>query len=179
MKAWTDLDSIAMPERIARLPKDERGYPVQVTAGKGTDGKIDFRAINMNAWANCVKLRRCGICGEPLGANIAFVGGPISMDNRGFVDAGMHRDCARYACQVCPFIAAPRFAYARTIPALEGHEMSVHESVSTKRPDYFGLGVTKFYDVRANGPEEIVLVAAPWKSLEWWKEGVGYASEPK
>lgn len=179
MKAWKDLAGIAVPPRVAALPKDERGYPIQVTAGKGTDGKIDFRAISMSVWATCVKHRRCGVCGEPLGRFVAFVGGPQSMASRAFMDAGMHKDCAQYACQVCPFIAAPRFAYARALPVLEGQTVVINEAVSTNRPSYFGLGVTRYYSVVPNGSDSLAIIAQSWDYVEWWKEGVRYDDEPK
>lgn len=179
MKTWKDLSGVAMPDRIAALPRDARGYPIQVTAGKGTDGSVDFRAIDMIAWVRCIKTRRCGICGQPMGRHVAFVGGPRSMQARAFMDVGMHLDCARYACQVCPFLAAPKFAYSRATPQLPGNDMHVSNTVSTERPAYFGLGVATQYRVVPNGPDDVAILASEWVSTEWWKEGVRYEHKPK
>lgn len=167
MKTWIDLATVETPLRIATLPRDARGYPVPHTVRYDADGVPDFRVIDPEKWFRAVKLRRCGICGETLGARVAFVGGPLAMANRFFTDLPMHRDCAVYALRVCPFIAAPKFAYSRSLP----DDTQVSNNVSTTRPEQFGLGVTKVYKpLVVNG--EVVLQAAPFESIEWWRHGV-------
>jgi hypothetical protein len=62
----------------------------------------------------------------------------------------MHRDCASYALKVCPFLAAPSFAYSQKLP--DGTVAS--ENVSVNRPDRFGLGITRnFQPVRLGDGE--------------------------
>lgn len=165
MKTWKDLSQIAVPARVKSLPVDERGYPVPHTV-QWVAGKPDFRVIDPQKWTKAVQLRRCGMCGEPLGARMAFVGGPLSMRNRLFYDLPMHRECATYALQVCPFLAAPKFGYSQA-----GAGMSVHSGVSGERPARFGLGITKSFAVRRMPSGELVLQAGEFEVVTWWKDG--------
>ena len=166
MKPWRDLDTVLMPTRIARLPRDPRGYPIPVNV-LNSKGVLDFRATDPAKMARVIELRCCALCGEPLGARMAFVGGPKSMASRYFTDAPMHRDCAIYALQVCPFLAAPSFGYRKSVP--EG--MGVNEAVSTERPEVFGLGICRGYTTGLMGGVHLVLRAAPFESISWWTAG--------
>lgn len=166
MKAWKELEAVAIPDRVARLAKDARGYPIPYSVWFNELGLPDFRVVDPQKWARAARGRCCGVCGEPLGVRIAFVGGPRSIENRLFTDLPMHRDCAVFAMQVCPFIAAPKFSYARTGP--EGTKIS--DNITVARPERFGLGITKGFDLaRLNG--EIVLQARAFETVEWWSHG--------
>ena len=112
--------------------------------------------------------RRCGVCGEPLGVRVAFVGGERSIANRLFSDLPMHLDCARYALQVCPFLAAPKFHYQNKVP--DGTAVNLH--VSEERPKRFGLGVTRGYRPTWLPGNQVALEAAPFESIEWWVGGL-------
>ena len=92
------------------------------------------------------------------------MGGPLSIENRFFTDLPMHRDCASYALKVCPFLAAPSFAYSQKLP--DGTVAS--ENVSVNRPDRFGLGITRNFQPVRLGDGETVLRADPFEYIEWW-----------
>ncbi len=138
MAAWTDLTAIETPPRIAALPKDERGYPIFFTALVSPDGKPNYRAQDSAKCSLALREGLCGMCGQKLGKQFAFVGGPISIKNRLFADLPMHESCAVYAMQACPFIAAPKFAYLSS----EATGLSVNPLVSDARPERFGIGIT-------------------------------------
>ncbi len=165
MKTWRDLSRTDVPARVAALPVDERGYPIPHTV-KWIDGKPDFRVIDPEKWHKAVRLRCCSLCGQSLGARMAFVGGEKSIANRLFVDPPMHRDCAIYALQVCPFLAAPKFAFSRAIDHL-----AVHSAVSDERPSRFGLGIAKSFVLGQLPSKELVLQAAEFESITWWAHG--------
>lgn len=171
MKPWRDLSEIPMPHRIASLPKDERGYPIPVTVALDANGKPDFRVVGMEATQRCFDLRLCAICGEPLGKHVAFVGGPRSVIAHLFHDLWMHAECAKYALQVCPFLAAPKFAYARAEPQLEGMQVQVLESASTDRPVVFGMGVTDKGARQVRNGNDLVIQAGPFHTVQWWARG--------
>lgn len=100
------VDLPDMPARIARLPRDHRGYPVPRFVA-WIDGAPDFRVIRENAIADCVNGRRCWLCGDHLGANVAFVIGPMCAVNRVSAEPPSHRDCAKFAAKACPFLTRP------------------------------------------------------------------------
>jgi ferredoxin len=106
-----------MPERIARLHRDERGYPVPwficwmdgampVPAGQG---KPDFRVIGPNRLAEAYNNGRCWICGGSMaGHSKVFVIGPMCVVNRVTSEPPNHRECAEFAAKACPFMINPR-----------------------------------------------------------------------
>lgn len=165
MKTWKDLSGIEVPARVAALPVDDRGYPVPHSV-KWIEGKPDFRVIDPVKWHAAIKHRCCGLCGQPLGVRMAFVGGDKSIANRLFVDLPMHRDCAIYALQACPFLAAPKFAFSRAID-----DLAVHSAVSDDRPSRFGLGIAKAFVLGQLPSKELVLHAAEFESITWWAHG--------
>jgi hypothetical protein len=168
LKHWSE---IPVPARLARRPRDARGYPVPAAVLILEDGKPDFKVTDIHQWLALLKSRRCALCGEPLGRHLAFVGGPLSHKNRYFTDLPMHKECAQYALQVCPYLAAPHFKYAEKIARREGVSIETSGLVSPVRPEFFFLATTKSCEP-ARGEDGTLLVhAAPWEHTEWWRNG--------
>jgi hypothetical protein len=101
------IANIEMPDRIARLPVDERGYPVPKFV-QWIDGAPDFRVLSTEHLRACVKKRLCWICGDRLGVNLAFTIGPMCSVNRVSSEPPSHLECAEYAVRACPFLTNPR-----------------------------------------------------------------------
>lgn len=167
MRTWTDLAAIETPVRIARLARDARGYPIPHTVQMRPDGTPDFRVVDPAKWMRAARWRCCGICGEVLGARMAFVGGPLSIENRLFTDLPMHRDCATYALRVCPFLAAPSFAYSRRPP----QDTVAIAHVSERRPERFGMGICRDFRLVQLPSTDVALQAATFEDVEWWEHG--------
>lgn len=171
MKAWLDLKTVAMPLHMKGLARDERGYPVPYNVAVGIDGKPAFKVQDVLKVSRCIHERRCAMCGKRIAGKVAFVGGPLSIANRLFTDPGMHADCATYALQVCPMLAAPRWGYARHTPQIPGMVPNmVDEQVSTERPERYGLGLCDGYEL-ADVRGQTYIHAAPFESVQWWKNG--------
>lgn len=96
----------APPPRVARLPRNKAGYPVPWFVGI-VDGEPDFRVIGEGRIDDAVRFRQCWLCGQQLGANAAFVIGPMCAVNRVSAEPPSHRDCAIYAATACPFLTTP------------------------------------------------------------------------
>lgn len=94
-----------LPARIARLPV-HRGYPVPWFVAT-IDGVPDFRVTKERAVEHAYRMRICWLCGDPLGANVAYVAGPMCAINRTSSEPPAHRDCAIFAARACPFLARP------------------------------------------------------------------------
>ncbi|KWU23393.1 hypothetical protein [Burkholderia cenocepacia] len=118
--------------------------------------------------------RRCGLCGQQLGRKLAFIGGDKCHDSRIFADLPMHRDCAEYALQVCPYLALSRMKHASNVTA-DAAYLRVSALVSTERPERFVLGIAGDFEVLKHG-NEYLLRASPWLETTWWKDGVRQAS---
>jgi hypothetical protein len=96
----------ALPRRMGRLPRDKHGRPVPWFVG-WIDGVPDFRVIRPGGIHDALRFRTCWLCGDPMGANAAFVLGPMCMITRTSPEPPSHRDCATFAAQACPFLATP------------------------------------------------------------------------
>lgn len=167
---------IQMPARIARLPKDRRGYPVPYFVEEPLPGKEpDFRIMNVRNFAMCVKHKRCWICGEPLGANLAFVVGPMCCVNLISSEPPSHRECARYAAQVCPFLS---------IPAAKRREAGMPEPVIEpggvmikRNPGVTVVWMTKSYTLQKL-PNGVIIHMGEPTAIEFWTQG-RHATRPE
>jgi hypothetical protein len=107
-----------LPPRIAKLPKDDRGYPVPAFVQWMRDGERaerrepgaapDFRYANTDFRNRAFKAGLCWICGEPMGVHRVYVIGPMCVINRTTSEPASHRDCATFAVKACPFLVKPR-----------------------------------------------------------------------
>src|SRR4051794_9809070 len=96
----------SMPARIAKLAKDDRGYPITYIAAF-INGKADLGIQDYAKVLSCVREWRCHVCGEKLGKLGYFIAyEPIAKRPR-FLDPAIHKDCALYSLKVCPYLANP------------------------------------------------------------------------
>jgi len=144
-----------MPDRIARLPVEGRGYPVPwfvpwfdehgkpVPTGQG---KPDFRLMNQGALVQAVRNSQCWICGESLGAYRTFVIGPMCGINRISSEPPSHLDCADFAAKACPFLSRPSAHRRETnMPALAKEQVGI---ANLRNPGLALLWTTKRYRIR-------------------------------
>jgi hypothetical protein len=97
----------ALPDRMKDLPVSAKGYPVPYFV-KYIDGVPDFRVMDEEKYARCLKNNVCWCCGKPLGRYKAFVGGPLVAINKISAEPPLHRDCAEFSVQACPFLLLPK-----------------------------------------------------------------------
>lgn len=96
-----------MPKRVARLPRDRRGFPVPWFV-HWIDGEPDFRIIGPGKLTDACRASRCWVCGDSLGVHRVYVIGPMCVINRVTSEPASHRDCAEFAAKACPFLTKPR-----------------------------------------------------------------------
>ena len=145
-----DWQSIPVPGALAERPRDNRGYPITFVTLIDSNGRPDFTTIDAEKIVRCIEEQLCGMCGTPLvddsrlydeDHDVAFIGGPLSIEHRNFLDPPMHEWCAAYAMQVCPHIAIDTSRYAK--PVLGGpEERRLFQGVHPERPERFGMLVT-------------------------------------
>jgi hypothetical protein len=165
-----DLLAVSVPPRLAVRPRDRRGFPIPYGVLCDDNGVPDFRVTDLNKWFDAVNHRRCGLCAQQLGRKIAFVGGEKCHVHRVFADLPMHRDCAEYALQVCPYLALSRMKHATSLK-VDATYLGVSAVVSGERPEQFMLGIAADFEVIKHG-HEYLLRAQPWLESVWWKDGV-------
>lgn len=165
---------------IAKLPIDERGYPVPYfvqwisSDNDGTPmpvasgvGKPDFRVMNVLSWNACMKEGRCWICGDVINDRTrTFVIGPMCSINRTTAEPGSHEDCATWAVKACPFLANPEMR--RNEHNSPGNLKNTPGIAIAQNPGVSVLwtsGAWKLFKT-PNGP--LIHVGEP-KKVEWWK----------
>lgn len=104
----SDLDWRSLPDRMANLPLDERGYPIPWFVDYTDDGKPEFRAMDGKKFVRAIREKLCWVCGQRLGVRMTFVAGPMCGINRTNSEPPNHRDCAEWSARNCPFLSNPR-----------------------------------------------------------------------
>jgi hypothetical protein len=107
------VTEIEVPERIARLPRDEHDRPIPWFAAI-VEGRVDLRLADDAKLRRAVGDGRCWICGDRFDRGgghhakaRAFIVGPLAAFNRVAPEPPSHRLCALYACRTCPFLTRP------------------------------------------------------------------------
>lgn len=176
------MAEVKMPPRIARLKRDKRGYPVPWNVLIGTDGEPIFTANDSTKHYTALAYRLCPICGEQLGKYLWFVGGPQSAfdPNGWYFDLPAHKECAEYALQVCPHLAAKK--YLRRLDIIDPSKVPgvafVDLTIDPDRPVLFvAIGATQvMVGERGGGMLPLVRPVPPFQ-IQYWKEGVRLTEE--
>jgi hypothetical protein len=111
---------IELPENMRRVPISDEGYPVPWFVGY-RDGKPDFRTMDGEKMSIAVRLKRCWMCGKPLGVHMTFPIGPMCAVNRNIAEPPSHHSCALYGVLACPFLTQPRMKRNEKDPIVDGH----------------------------------------------------------
>jgi hypothetical protein len=115
---------IEIPDFLTHLPTFA-GMPVPFTA-TWYGAKPDFRVVDPNKVALCLRKHLCGVCGRRLGDWCYFIGGPQSKDSKLFNDPPMHIQCARFSSKACAYLNGTRQGYSdRPIPAMTARDENV------------------------------------------------------
>ena len=154
------------PARVARLPKDERGYPVPAFI-EWIDGKPDFRYARAEFRQRAFERGLCWVCGEPMGVHRVYAIGPMCVVNRVTSEPASHRDCAEYSVKACPFLVRPRM---RRIPLKEDEPRNAAGLMLERNP-----GCTCLYETSEAKPFDagngwLIRLGKP-NRVDWWAEG--------
>lgn len=108
----------AVPERIAKLPKDKRGYPVPWNVLCAEDGTPFFTVNDDRKHWKALRMALCPICGESLGRWKWWVGGPRSAfdPNGWYMDLPGHMECMQFSLATCPYLALPKYLGRIDVP---------------------------------------------------------------
>lgn len=161
---------IDIPKRMRKLERDRRGYPIPVAVFRDTLGKPHFQITDENKLAHLIKFDLCLLCGSKLKGKRWFVGGPRSAFSvlGAYSDPPMHDDCAHYALQVCPYLAAPTYTKRledKTIK--DGSPTIVDERVVPERPVVFVAIEVASHTVRGR----LTIPHTPYSKIEYWLHG--------
>lgn len=175
---WKD---VPIPLRMGSLPRDARGYPIPANVWRDRAGNPHFTINDHETSLRFIKERRCPLCGIELGRTLNFVGGPLSALHRDgcYLDLPGHIECVRYALQVCPYLAAPK--YSKRLDARKVDPENVSEgqifqdnTMMPDRPALFVVVAAYDYTKRWTGKrgDPIYLKPIrPYVGMECWQYG--------
>lgn len=160
------------PARIARLPLDKRGYPIPWFVAILDDGEPEFRAMDGRKLVIAIRDRRCWVCGDRLGAHLAFPIGPMCAVNRVTAEPPNHYECARWSVENCPFLTRPHMVRREDefTAALEA-DGGVSGHMIKRNPGATAIWVTRTYDVFDDGKGKPLIKIGPAECVEWYAEG--------
>ncbi len=161
-----DYSGTLIPARMRRLPRFH-GMPIPYSTWiHPVSGVPDFKVNDESRRLRCIAKRRCAMCGETMNQEIAFIGGPGSIEqSQLFMDAGMHPACAFFAWKVCPYIVLGR-GHAKTHKVDPRAALVVHAGIPTEPPERMGLMLTRSYSV-VRQSDSVYVKAGPAESVIW------------
>jgi len=174
------MKNVKIPERMRHLQIDARGYPIPSMVLIDSAGRPHF-AINDDAKRlQAIRQELCSICGTKLFRGRWFVGGALSAfhPDGAFIDPPMHSECAHYALQVCPYLAAPRYSAEIGIAKAKAHASALKDNRllvdPTQMPGrplndmFIALMTTRPVDVYDNFN---LKPTPPYNVIEYWRRG--------
>jgi len=178
------MRKLELPARIKRLPVSPKGYPVPwfvaylLRDGDGGFDEVprqvegaepDFRVVGSGKIQKAHRERRCWVCGDYMGAHLAFTIGPMCAVNRISSEPPAHRECAIFSATACPFLTKPRMK--RNEAGLEDLGETQDVGIAIKRnPGVALVWITRGYKVVRSGPGVLFRVGDPDEVL-WFAEG--------
>jgi hypothetical protein len=167
-----------IPERMSHL-KTWRGMAVPYGIVWDKSGAPHFAINDEHIRLRSVRNNLCSVCGTKLFRGRWLVGGPLSAfhEHGAFIDPPMHSECAHYALQVCPYLAAPH--YAREVgvkkanaAAFDAQMVLVDNTMIPGRPmgDVF---IALMFTGKMLVCEETYNVkpSRPYSQVEFWRHG--------
>lgn len=143
-----------------------KGLPVPFFTAFNEDGTPDFRAHSPERHSKAVRDELCGICGKHLLYWRFLLVGPNELKQRATYMPAMHENCARFALEVCPFLAMGKREMGEV-----GPEQVQVTSAPLPKPERIAMVRTSNYrviygGVRQKGREYVRF--APPRDIEWY-----------
>jgi hypothetical protein len=169
-----------IPRRMNHLRRDRRGFPIPYTVMCGEDGTPYFTVNDSAKQHECAKDRRCSVCGKRIPGLAWFVGGPLSAfhPEGAYMDNALDEDCARFALQTCPYLAARSYVHridAALIPERDLPEyLLIDPTMLPDRPKLFVAVACRRYEFTVEGVLGTLHMKPrkPYADLQFWLNGV-------
>jgi hypothetical protein len=146
--------NVPIPGCLAHRPV-YRGLAIPYMTFVGNDGIPDFKVNDEAKRISCLVHGLCAICGKRLDENmIVFIGGPLCVHHRLFMDPAMHRECALYCTRACPYLSRADGGHSDAAPRHAGDpavKVEFREEVSIGRPSKMALYCCRGYQPVYNG----------------------------
>ncbi|GLH30150.1 hypothetical protein WSS15_28000 [Acetobacter pasteurianus] len=165
-KLSTHFGNVPIPSRMLNLRRLNSGLPIPKFATWEGD-KPNLTVMNRDFFGTALRNKLCWICGQKMGRFASFVGGPKSTASKCFVEPPMHRDCAEFAMQVCPYLVTGNNERKNKLTPLEEKQ---HRSAGTDpdNPIIFGMSISNDWHFISG---ENCFFLKNVAEVIWWKHG--------
>lgn len=159
------------------LPKDRRGYPIPFIVLFDKEGTPRFTINDDRKVEEALAKNLCAICGQHMGVkNRWLVGGPKSAlhPDGAYFDTPVHRECARYALKVCPWLAVGRYQNRIDITGIKPENLPgvmLDPTQDASRPPFFVAVQVHTYRIHRQGLHRLIIPGRPYDGIEIWKDG--------
>lgn len=173
MSNVTRVTEVPIPQSMARLDRDPRGYPIPFMVLRDSTGRPHFTVNDESKRLQCMKRSWCSVCGGLLPRNRWFAGGPLSAfhPNGAYFDPPMHLDCLRYSMRVCPYLATPRYLGRIDAGTLAEPTILVDSTMIPDRPEVFVCVLASGQDIVEGRVNLCVRPKRPYLDVEFWRHG--------
>jgi hypothetical protein len=170
------MRDVPIPARMAKLPRDERGYPIFVMAYRDQQGRAHFTVNDEAIRRRLVRSDQCSICGGRLLRGRWFVGGARSaFDPHGaYIDPPMHLAAPKYA----GLIGGRTIAADDSITLVDQQAIMSPSTANDVRPDYFVAVLARGQRNELMPTGYAISPTRPYITVEYWRHGCRI-SEPK
>lgn len=164
-----------IPERMMRLDRDRRGYPIPWIVFRDDDNQPHFTINDTRKVLRCASEDRCSICGEKLLRGRWFIGGPKSAlhPQGAYIDPPLHHECMQFAARTCPYLV--RASYAGRLDAATLDPAKAKGVIGFQDTTMDPTRPACFVAVMAVGqsrtPNGYLVPKRPYRRLEIWKDG--------
>lgn len=158
-----------LTERIARLPLDERGYPIPFFVAT-LNGAPDFRFADPEKLVACIKQKLCWVCGEPLGRWKVFGIGPMCAITRTSSEPPSHLTCMLWSVKGCPFLSRPGMV-RREDETTEANKDNVAGIMIDRNPGVTAVWITAGYKVFRDPQGKPLFEVGEPDRVSWWSQG--------
>jgi len=162
------ISTVAMPARVAALPRDRAGRPVPWFAA-WIEGEPEFRVIAPGKRIDALRFGSCWVCGQKATGRRGFVIGPMCVVNRVTAEPPAHVDCAVYSARVCPFLTRPAMVRrTRSLPAGVEPPPGI---MLERNPGVAVVWVARHYRLVDDGRGGVLLRLGDPERVEWYRQG--------
>lgn len=154
-----------VPHRMRSLPI-RRGYPVPFFVAK-IENEYSFPTADSRKMLLALQRRLCWVCGQPLGAYLAFTIGPMCAVNRISSEPPSHLECAQFSAMACPFLVRPKMKRAKDHPPGSEPPPGIYLD---RNPGVTLVYVTKEFWVSLTDTGPLFRIGKPAK-VYWYAEG--------
>jgi hypothetical protein len=161
--------SVPMPPKVAALPRNARGYPIPFFVAY-VDGLPEFRLARASARGEALRFGLCWVCGQRLGAYVSHVVGPMCCVNRNSAEPPLHRECAEFSVQACPFLLKPAME-RREDEFTRTHGVDPAGIMLKRNPGVTAVWTTRGTLTHGDGRGGILFNIGEPTSISLWREG--------